>query len=115
PEAYSAAAIDFHLAVGRGAHNTVLSYFLEGLQHVLRDWVSNTYAAHPEETVREPDEHVPIYEAIRARDAARARHAMAAHVDEAGARLRRMLTEAGGAGDGEGRTTRLAWAWRAGE
>jgi GntR family transcriptional repressor for pyruvate dehydrogenase complex len=110
-EAYGRAAIDFHLAVARGAHNTVLSYFLEGLQHVLSDWISDTYEAHPDETMRVPDEHVPIFEAIQAHDAARARKAMAAHLDAAGARLLRLLSESEQMGGADVRTNRLSWAF----
>jgi GntR family transcriptional regulator, transcriptional repressor for pyruvate dehydrogenase complex len=110
-EGHSRAAVEFHLAVARAARNTVLSYFMEGLQHILRAWITNTYEADPQETVRVPDEHVPIYEAIRARDAGRAREAMATHIDEAGARLLRMLGQMERTSGGEGRTTRLTWAW----
>ena len=111
-EAFSRAAVAFHLAVARAARNTVLSYFMEGIQHILRAWIIDTYEADPQESVRVPDEHVPIYEAIRAHDAAGAREAMAAHVDEAGARLLLMLSEMERSGpDGEGKLTRLSWAW----
>ena len=114
-EAHGRAAIDFHLAVARGAHNTVLGYFLEGLQHILRDWISETYEAYPEETVRSPDEHVPIFEAIQARDPAAAREAMATHLDAAGKRLLRLLSDGAPAGAAGARSTRLTWAWPAAE
>jgi GntR family transcriptional regulator, transcriptional repressor for pyruvate dehydrogenase complex len=107
--AYGRAAIDFHLAVASAAHNTVLTYFFEGLQHILRDWISQTYEAHGEEA-RVPNEHVPVYEAIRARDAARAREAMALHLDAAGKRLLRLLSESERNGSGDVRTARLSWA-----
>ena len=113
--AHGRAAIDFHLAVARGAHNIVLGYFLEGLQHILRDWISDTYQAYPEETVRSPDEHVPIFEAIRARDPAAAREEMAGHLDAAAKRLLRLLSERAPAGEADARSTRLAWAWPAAE
>jgi len=113
PEARSMTAIEFHLAVARGAHNLVLSYFFEGLQHVLRDWISSTYEAHPEDAVANPDEHVPIVRAIQARDARGARAAMAAHLDTAGARLLRLVAEHERTGDGTTRAPRLAWAWPA--
>jgi GntR family transcriptional repressor for pyruvate dehydrogenase complex len=114
PEARSQTAIDFHLAVARAAHNVVLSYFLEGLQHILRDWISSTNVAHPEDALRNPDEHVPIFHAIRTRDAEDARAAMAVHLDAAGARLLRLLAERERAGDGATRSPRLAWAWPGG-
>lgn len=113
PESRSETAIDFHLAVAHAAHNVVLGYFLEGLQHVLRDWISSTYEAHPEDTVAVPDEHVPIFHAIQARDAVGARAAMATHLDAAGARLLRLVAERERAGDGTTRSPRLAWAWPA--
>src|SRR5688500_9401953 len=114
-EAHSRAAIEFHLAVAQAARNTVLNYFMEGIQHILRAWIIDTYEADPQETVRVPDEHVPIYEAIRDRDASRAREAMAAHVDEAGARLLHMLSQMERSPDGGSRMTRLTWAWPAAE
>jgi GntR family transcriptional regulator, transcriptional repressor for pyruvate dehydrogenase complex len=107
-EAYGRAAIDFHHAVASAAHNTVLSYFFEGLQHILRDWISQTYEAHPDEA-RVPNEHVPVYEAIRARDAARAREVMARHLDAAGSRLLRLLSESERSGNGHARSARLSW------
>jgi GntR family transcriptional regulator, transcriptional repressor for pyruvate dehydrogenase complex len=110
-EEFSRAAVEFHLEIARAARNSVLSYFMEGIQHILRAWIIDTYEADPQESVRVPDEHMPIYEAIRARDACRARDEMAKHVDEAGARLLRMLTEMERTPDGEGQTTWLAWAW----
>jgi GntR family transcriptional repressor for pyruvate dehydrogenase complex len=115
PEARSTAAIEFHLAVARAAHNLVLSYFFEGLQHVLRDWISSTYEAHPEEAVTTSDEHVPIARAIQSRDAEGARAAMSAHLVAAGERLLRLLAERERAGDGTTRAPRLAWAWPAAE
>src|SRR5215510_8112321 len=113
PAARSETAVEFHLAVARAAHNVVLNYFLEGLQHLLRDWISSTNAAHPEDALRHPDEHVPIFRAIQAHDAEGARAAMAAHLDAAGARLLRLLAERERAGDGATRPPRLAWAWPA--
>ena len=111
-EGHTRAALEFHLAVARAARNMVLSYFMEGLQHILRAWIINTYEANPQATVRSPDEHVPIYEAIRLRDADRAREAMAKHVDEAGARLLRMSSEMErSTPHGDGKAARLSWAW----
>jgi GntR family transcriptional repressor for pyruvate dehydrogenase complex len=110
-ESYSRASVEFHQAVAGAARNTVLSYFMEGIEHILRAWIIDTYAADPQETVRVPDEHVPIYEAIRARDAGAAREAMAVHVDEAGARLLRMLSQMERTPKAGGKTARLTWAW----
>jgi GntR family transcriptional repressor for pyruvate dehydrogenase complex len=114
-EGHSRAAVEFHLAVARAARNTVLGYFMEGIQHILRAWIIDTYEADPQETVRVPDEHVPIYEAIRDHDARGAREAMAAHVDDAGARLLRMLSQMERSPDGGTRMARLTWAWPAAE
>ena len=117
-EAHGRAAIDFHLAVAHAARNTVLSYFLEGLQHILRDWISDAYEAFPQETMQNPDEHVPIFAAIQAHNPSAAREAMATHLDAAGKRLLRLLSDgasptggATGAAGAAARATRLAWAW----
>ncbi len=62
------------------------SRLLEMLQHIIRHWIVKSI----EELEGKPSsihEHVPIYDAIKARDSVRARTAMNEHLEKAGWRL----------------------------
>ena len=85
-ERYAEADIRFHLAVARGAHNEVLFDLLETLQHIIRNWIFKSIR-EVEGRPSSINEHVPIYDAISARDSARARAAMNEHLEKAGWRL----------------------------
>ena len=88
---YTESDIRFHLAVARGAHNEVLLDLLETLQHIIRNWIVKSI----EEVEGKPSsihEHVPIYDAISARDSVRARSAMNEHLEKAGRRLQQTAT-----------------------
>lgn len=90
-ERYTESDVRFHLAVARGAHNEVLLDLLETLQHIIRRWIVKSI----EELEGKPSsihEHVPIYDAIRARDPVRARAAMNEHLEKAGWRLQQTAT-----------------------
>jgi GntR family transcriptional repressor for pyruvate dehydrogenase complex len=85
-EAYSRCDVEFHLAIARAAHNRVLLGVLETLRHLLRVWIVEVQLDYEDKSASLA-EHIPIYAAIQARDAAGARRAMAAHLDSAGRRL----------------------------
>lgn len=81
----------FHVAIARAAHNRVLFHVFETLRHLVQAWIVERLRAAegdaPAEHAQAIAEHLPIYEAIRARDARSAREAMAQHLNAAGARL----------------------------
>lgn len=80
------ADVAFHLAVARAAKNTVLSDVLASVQSLLQVWVTRVIRAAGDSR---PSflEHVPVYEAILARDAAAAVTAMHVHLTGAQERL----------------------------
>ncbi len=82
-EHYIDSEIQFHLAIARAAHNHVLLDLLQTLQYIIRRWMVQSI----EEFEGKPssiDEHVPICDAIKAHDPARARTAMSEHLEKAG-------------------------------
>jgi len=90
-ERYIESDIRFHGAIARGAHNDVLLDLLETLQHIIRHWIVKSI----EEFEGRPSsihEHVPIYDAIKAHDAVRARTAMNEHLEKSGWRLLQTAT-----------------------
>lgn len=90
-ERYVDSEIQFHLAIARAAHNHVLLDLLQTLQYIIRRWMVQSI----EEFEGKPssiDEHVPICDAIKAHDPARARTAMNEHLEKAGWRLLQTAT-----------------------
>ncbi len=94
-QAHAYADLEFHLAVGRAGHNRVLYHVMETLQHMVRVWILAVVANQENRSawMREHsvNEHVRVYEAIRAHDVQAARSAMATKLDTAAARLRSIL------------------------
>ena len=86
PERFSFHDRELHLAIARAADNRVLAHILETLRHIVGAWIEKSIAANRGKP-RSYEEHVPIYEAIRDRDPARARAAMTAHLNAAAMRL----------------------------
>jgi GntR family transcriptional regulator, transcriptional repressor for pyruvate dehydrogenase complex len=90
-ERYIDSEIQFHLAIARAAHNHVLLDLLQTLQYIVRRWMVQSI----EEFEGRPSsihEHVPIRDAIKAHDLARARTAMSEHLAKAGWRLLQTAT-----------------------
>jgi GntR family transcriptional regulator, transcriptional repressor for pyruvate dehydrogenase complex len=84
------ADIAFHLRLAEAAGNSVLSGILTNIRSLIQVWITRvTYAA--ESVAPSYREHVPIMEAVEAKDPAAAAAAMAAHMDSAGAKLTRTL------------------------
>ena len=94
PDAFARYDLEFHLAIADAAHNQVLRQVIDTMRHVLRVWFAEAFRGREDrsEPIRR---HKVIYEAIAARDPARARQAMAEHI-EGGARWLFEATERGG-------------------
>lgn len=71
----------FHLAVAEAAHNGVLQNAVQLLRNLMRHWI-NLKLLIPNVPTRVLNQHVHIYEAIRARDADAARAAMRKHLED---------------------------------
>jgi GntR family transcriptional repressor for pyruvate dehydrogenase complex len=86
------ADMEFHLRLAEAARNSVLSGILTNIRSLIQVWI--TRVTHAADSVAPSyQEHVPIMEAVEAKDAAAAAAAMAAHLDSAGAKLARTLEE----------------------
>lgn len=71
----------FHLAVAEAAHNGVLQNAVQLLRNLMRHWI-NLKLLIPNVPTRVLNQHDQIYEAIRRRDAERARAAMRKHLED---------------------------------
>ncbi|NOZ22097.1 MAG: FadR family transcriptional regulator [Planctomycetes bacterium] len=81
PEDYAQKDLEFHLAVARATHNTVLTLFVETIRRLLADAIlSNLKAGYrPDKTLQY---HERVFDAIRRKNADDARQAMAEHLDD---------------------------------
>jgi len=77
-ERYAAADLGFHEALAQASGNELISAILAGLEKVLHAWLlaSSQHFALEKGALT----HRPVYEAVAAGDAARAREAMRAHM-----------------------------------
>ena len=93
--AFTPLDLEFHLAVGRAAHNEVMYHIQQTLQHVIRIWMERVtaeyFAGNPQPAF---GDHVVVADAIAARDEEAARKAMASHLDQGGARFLEVLANA---------------------
>ncbi len=87
--AFVDADVDFHLVLAEAAGNSALRDVLASIQSLLRAWIGRVIAEGHEQSSYE--EHVPIFAAVRAQDAAGASAAMDAHMRSAASRLRDTL------------------------
>jgi GntR family transcriptional repressor for pyruvate dehydrogenase complex len=92
--AFVDADVEFHLRLAESARNSALRDVLSSIQALLRAWIGRVIA----EGYRDISyaEHVPIFEAVRARDARAAEDAMDAHMRSAAGRLQATLDRASG-------------------
>jgi GntR family transcriptional repressor for pyruvate dehydrogenase complex len=90
--AFVDADVEFHLRLAEAAGNTALRDVLSSIQALLRAWIGRVIA----EGYRDISysEHVPILDAVRARDARAAEEAMDAHMRSAAGRLQATLDRA---------------------
>jgi GntR family transcriptional repressor for pyruvate dehydrogenase complex len=98
--AFVDADVEFHLRLAEAAGNSALRDVLSSIQALLRAWIGRVIA----EGYRDISysEHVPILDAVRARDARAAEEAMDAHMRSAARRLQETLERSSriDAGDG---------------
>ena len=87
---FNEADLAFHLALAQASGNTVLFGTIASIRTLLRVWITRVTAAAPN-TQRSFEEHVPIFEAIRAGDPVAAAAAMRAHMELARTRLTQTL------------------------
>lgn len=82
----------FHMAIANASHNSVLSRFLEELRQPVKNWMeqkASLFGGY--DSVFE--QHEVVYNAILARDPARAQKAMREHLEAVGERLTAALLE----------------------
>ena len=90
--AFVDADVEFHLRLAETARNSALRDVLSSIQALLRAWIGRVIAeGHRDISYAE---HVPIFEAVRARDARTAEDAMDAHMRSAAGRLQATLDRA---------------------
>jgi GntR family transcriptional regulator, transcriptional repressor for pyruvate dehydrogenase complex len=95
--AFVDADVEFHLRLAEMARNSALRDVLSSIQALLRAWIGRVIAeGHRDISYAE---HVPIFEAIRARDARMAEEAMDAHMRSAAGRLQATLDRASSVAD----------------
>ncbi len=80
PDEYGKADLEFHLAVGRAAHNRVLLNVLDSLRRMLQESIGNQIAGNPIDASVAYETHARIYDAIKRQDPLAARDAMSAHL-----------------------------------
>lgn len=83
--AFVDADVEFHLRLAEAARNSALRDVLSSIQSLLRAWIGRVTAAGYRDVSY--DEHVPIFDAVRAQDPAAAEGAMEAHMQSAARRL----------------------------
>lgn len=88
-EAFVDADVAFHLRLAEAARNSALRDVLSGIQALLRAWIGRVIAQGSVDISY--GEHVPIFEAVRARDVEGAEAAMDAHLRSAARRLQATL------------------------
>ena len=75
------ADIEFHLAIGRSAHNSILMNALNLIRNLLQQWIGSTLQV-PGVSEKALEHHQAIFLAIAKKNGAAARAAMTAHLDE---------------------------------
>jgi GntR family transcriptional repressor for pyruvate dehydrogenase complex len=78
--AFQKADIEFHLALGRAAHNQILQNALQLIRNLMRQWIGTTLALNgvAAEALRQ---HRKIFLAVSRRDSSNAQAAMRHHLD----------------------------------
>lgn len=91
--AFVDADVAFHLRLAETARNSALRDVLSSIQSLLRAWIGRVIAEGYRDLSY--NEHVPIFEAVKARDPRAAEAAMEAHMRSAASRLQKALDRAG--------------------
>jgi GntR family transcriptional regulator, transcriptional repressor for pyruvate dehydrogenase complex len=89
--AFVDADVAFHLRLAEAARNSALRDVLTSIQALLRAWIGRVIAQGYRDLSYA--EHVPIFEAVQARDARAAEEAMDAHMRSAASRLQATLDD----------------------
>src|SRR5919112_953553 len=95
--AFVDADVEFHLRLAETARNSALRDVLSSIQALLRAWIGRVIADGYRDISYA--EHVPIFEAVRVRDARAAEDAMDAHMRSAAGRVQATLDRASGDAD----------------
>ena len=90
--AFVDADVEFHLRLAETARNSALRDVLSSIQALLRAWIGRVTAEGNRDVSYA--EHVPVLDAVRARDAEAAERAMEAHMHSAAQRLQATLDRA---------------------
>lgn len=80
------ADLAFHMTIANAGHNSVLARFLEELRHPVKNWMeqkASLFGGYD----RVYEQHEAVFNAIQARDPARAQKAMREHLESVGERL----------------------------
>lgn len=85
-ERWSAADLDFHLAIARATHNPFLAVLLEPLVDQVRGVIAEGYLV-PGAVERGLQAHMRLFEFIKARDAEGAYHALLEHLNDSEAQV----------------------------
>lgn len=88
------ADVAFHLRVAQAAGNESLTQIMTSIRSLLQVWITRVMEAG-ESFQPSLDEHVAVYDAIRAGDPPTARRAMETHMEDAGRRLETTLKDNG--------------------
>jgi len=81
PAKFLAADVNFHLAVGHAAHNTILMNALHLIRNLLQQWISSSLKVQGV-APRALEQHRKIFVAIAKRNSASARESMQAHLQD---------------------------------
>ncbi|HEY8869827.1 MAG TPA: FadR/GntR family transcriptional regulator [Candidatus Limnocylindrales bacterium] len=92
PDRFVAADVAFHIRVAQAAGNETLYQIMVNIRSLLQVWISRVMHAASDYQPSLED-HVPILEAIRARDVEGARRAVDAHLERATHRLEATLND----------------------
>jgi GntR family transcriptional repressor for pyruvate dehydrogenase complex len=85
------ADLDFHMAIANAGHNSVLARFLEDLRQPVKTWMEQKASLSGYQRVYE--QHDAVFQAILARDPARAQKAIREHLESTGERMTAALLE----------------------
>jgi GntR family transcriptional regulator, transcriptional repressor for pyruvate dehydrogenase complex len=81
PSEFLQADIEFHLAIGQAAHNSILMNALHLIRNLLQEWIGSTLQV-PGVSAKALEHHKAIFFAVAKKNGPAARSAMLAHLEE---------------------------------
>ena len=81
PSEFLQADVEFHLAIGEAAHNSILMNALNLIRNLLQEWIGSTLQV-PGVSERALEHHKAIFFAVAKKNGPAARSAMLAHLEE---------------------------------